>query len=223
MSDLGNGLVAFLQEEINLNFRIRRPLPLLLLNLSSPLLVHLFLVFIKQKIRQKNQQQPQLLFTFYFKIFIKENKSCCVGLWCLKTFNFGWLPPNTRNRIKVIRTTMVVVLKVEDAERREWTRKPRKEGIEGERGPPLSALCVWERESEKEKERKRGVGGIARFNGLGGGGLWVGGTTPSSGFRISKRGNLGINRRWMTPRWEWMTAFPTIPSLPPPHPLTMEK
>lgn len=47
-------------------------------------------------------------------------------------------------------------------------------------------VCV--RESEKEKERKRGVGGIARFNGLGGGGLWVGGTTPSSGFRIWNRG-----------------------------------
>lgn len=71
-------------------------------------------------------------------------------------------------------------------------RKPRKEGIEGERERTVfeCVVCVKERESEKEKERKRGVGGIARFNGLGGGGLWVGGTTPTSGFRIWKRGEF---------------------------------
>lgn len=72
MSDLGNGLVAFLEEEINLNFRIRRPLPLLLLNLSSPLLVHLFLVFIKQKIRQKISSSRSFFIPFILKFLLKK-------------------------------------------------------------------------------------------------------------------------------------------------------
>lgn len=72
MSDLGNGLVAFLQEEINLNFRIRQPLPLLLLNLSSPVLVHLFLVFIKQKIRQTISSSRSFFLPVIFKFLLKK-------------------------------------------------------------------------------------------------------------------------------------------------------